>query len=248
MSQKSVLITGANGAIGMALCRVFAHEGYRVIATDRNNARVGLKNDAFVSIDLDQFCYDSRTRDASLAAIRKAIMGTDFTAIINNAALQVVKQAEQLALDEWVETLNVNLLSPFLLIQSLLPELEATQGAVVNISSIHAKLTKPGFAAYATSKAAMEGLTRSLAVEWGARIRVNGISPAAISTPMLAAGFEGSSVNMQQLEAMHPTGTIGQPDEVAKLALYLVSDTIKFMNGTTVEINGGIGCRLHDPA
>lgn len=245
--MRSVLITGAGGGIGVALCREFTRAGYRVIATDVMADAPKLMCDTYVSIDLDKMCRDAVFRDEAMAAVRSAVEGGKLAAIVNNAALQVVKPVDALTADEWAATFNVNVIAPFLLVQGLLPELEAGQGCVVNVSSIHAKLTKPEFAAYATSKAAMDGLTRSLAVEIGGRVRVNSIAPAAISTPMLMAGFEGREAEFGLLGAMHPTGKIGRPEDIAELALYLVTDAPPFLNGATLTIDGGIGARLHDP-
>lgn len=245
--MRCAFITGANGGIGMALCHAFSCEGYRVIASDLLPASRDLVCDAFIQLDLDKVCRDPDVRSAAIAAIYNATNGASLNVVINNAALQVVKSVEQLTVDDWAATFNVNTLAPFLLVQGLSSGLAAAKGSVVNISSIHAKLTKPGFAAYATSKAAMDGLTRSLAVELGGHVRVNAISPAAISTPMLLGGFEGRNAEFQMLSGMHPTGEIGNPIEVAALALYLASDSAKFINGATFAIDGGIGARLHDP-
>jgi len=128
-----------------------------------------------------------------------------------------------------------------------LEKLKVSKGSVVNITSIHAALTKPGFSTYAMSKAAMDGMTRSLAVELGRDVRINAIAPAAISTPLLEAGFENRLDEFKQLADMHPTGKIGTPADVASLALYLVSEEAAFINGSILGLDGGIRGRLHDP-
>ena len=138
-------------------------------------------------------------------------------------------------------------MAPFFLSQAFLSDLERNEGAIVNISSIHEKLTKPEFIAYATSKAALSGLTRTMAVDLGARIRVNAICPAAISTPMLKAGFEGRPDAFSELENAHPSGRIGAPEEVAKVAHWLVVDAPNFLTGSCLGLDGGISGRLHDP-
>src|SRR3546814_5507046 len=105
---------------------------------------------------------------------------------------------------------------------------------VLNIRSIHARLTKPGFAAYATSKAALSGLTRAMAVELGSRVRVNAIEPAAIATPMLRAGFADNENGYRQLNDLHPSGNIGSPDELAQLARLLIASDNNFLNGAEI--------------
>jgi NAD(P)-dependent dehydrogenase (short-subunit alcohol dehydrogenase family) len=125
--------------------------------------------------------------------------------------------------------------------------LEKAKGSVVNIASIHAVATKPGFVCYATSKAALVGMTRALAVDLGPRVRINAINPAATATPMLLAGFEGKAKQFEELSKMHPLERIAQPWEVAKTAIYLASDDASFITGSVLHIDGGIGGRLHDP-
>lgn len=101
--------------------------------------------------------------------------------------------------------------------------------------------------AYATSKAALAGLTRALAVDLGGRVRVNAIAPAAISTPMLEAGFEGRPESRAELDRFHPAGRIGRPDEVARAAVWLASEESGFLTGATLAVDGALGVRLHDP-
>ena len=245
--NRSVLVTGVSGGIGVAMCRAFSKEGYRVIGIDRTGPSTDMVPDAFIDMDLDVLCRDPEMRDQAFAQIREQVGNVPLHAIINNAAVQVKKSASKLTVADWTLTFHVNLLAPFLLVQGLLPDLEASQGAVVNISSIHAHHTKHGFIAYATSKAALDGLTNSLAVELGSRVRINAIAPGAIGTPMLMAGFEGRTSQMESLSAMHPVGRIGEPEDVARLALYLVSDSAAFVNGATFALDGGIRGRLHDP-
>ena len=90
-------------------------------------------------------------------------------------------------------------------------------------------------------------MTKATAVEFGNKIRVNSISPAAISTQMLKDGFIGRSNKYVELNKMHPVGRIGKPNEVAELCFFLSSEKAKFINGANFEIDGGIGSRLHDP-
>jgi NAD(P)-dependent dehydrogenase (short-subunit alcohol dehydrogenase family) len=127
-------------------------------------------------------------------------------------------------------------------------ELAANAGSFLAISSIHERLTKPGFVAYATSKAALSGMVRAMAVELGGTVRCNAICPAAIATPMLVAGFEGRPDALAALNAYHPVGRLGQPEEVAAAAVYACSDAAGFLNGSCIDLSGGISGRLHDPA
>lgn len=247
MTGLAAIITGAAGGIGHALCRAFVEVGYYVVGSDQSEPGEVMPNYSHVPVDLNRFCTDEELRAAAISRIREALGSRKLGVLINNAALQIVKPAEQLTVEDWTRTLNVNLVAPFLLTQAFLPELEAAKGSVINIGSIHAVLTKPEFAAYATSKSALSGLTRSLAVELGRRIRVNAICPAAIATPMLLEGFAGKDRALAELEGMHPVRRIGDPAEVAALALFLASDAARFINGAEIGLDGGIRARLHDP-
>jgi NAD(P)-dependent dehydrogenase (short-subunit alcohol dehydrogenase family) len=143
--------------------------------------------------------------------------------------------------------MKVNAIVPFMLTKSFLPELKQASGSVVNIGSVHAQATKPGFIAYTTSKAALHGLTRALAVDLGPGVRINTLAPAATATEMLKAGFEGNPVGYGALEKVHPAGRIAEPEEIARIALFLVSEDAEFITGATLFADGGILSRLHDP-
>jgi NAD(P)-dependent dehydrogenase (short-subunit alcohol dehydrogenase family) len=245
LTDRAAIITGAAGAIGQALVLAFRNAGYRTVAVDVS--KVHLDADAVLSIDLDRYSREESYRQYSNAGLVEAVQSSSLHVLINNAAVQIVAEVAALSASDWQRTLNVNLLAPFLLTQALLERLASAGGSVVNISSIHATLTKPGFVCYATSKAALAGLTRSMAVEIGARVRVNAICPAAISTPMLRQGFSAHPEAFAALAAMHPLGRIGEPEEVAHAALYLASEEAGFVNGALLDLDGGIGGRLHDP-
>jgi NAD(P)-dependent dehydrogenase (short-subunit alcohol dehydrogenase family) len=167
--------------------------------------------------------------------------------LVNNAASQILNRTDDIRISDWDETLQTNLIAPFLFAQLLLPEIERAKGSVINIASIHSVATKPGFVCYATSKAALVGMTRALAVDLGPRVRVNAINPAATATPMLLAGFEGRSEEFDELAKKHPLERIAQPWEVSKTAIFLASPDAAFITGACLHIDGGIGGRLHDP-
>lgn len=247
MSPRAALITGANGGIGQALCAGFRDADWRVVGTDRADEAVVAGID-YLPADLARLCRDDPYRGEIMARITALLPDGALGVLVNNAALQVVGPAESLTAAQWHDTLDTNVVAPFLLVRDLLPALRAGAGSVVNIGSIHAHLTKPAFSAYATSKAAIAGLTRALAVELGGQVRINAIEPAAIATPMLLAGFAGNDSGFAALERYHPSGTIGTPDAVARAALFLAGDGSAFLNGVVMGLDGGIAARLHDPA
>lgn len=242
---KSVLITGANGGIGKALCQVFADAGYFVIASDQVTGDCAC--DVFIQANIETLCIDPEYRANIFAQVRGYLSEQGLVALVNNAAVQILGKTEEIQVEQWRRTLDTNLIAPFLLVQGLLPELKKAKGSVVNISSVHAISTKPGFVCYATSKSALVGMTKAMAVDLGADLRINAICPGATATPMLLAGFEGKEEEFQQLSNMHPLGRIAQPEEIANVALFLVSQEASFITGASLSVDGGIGSRLHDP-
>lgn len=236
----AAIITGSGGAIGSAMVTVFREAGYFVVGVDRHASP---EADASVLLDLAALA----TAEDDGARIMNAVGERPLKVLINNAAVQVLGPVEALSVVDFRRTLDVNVTAAYSLIRLCLERLAAAGGSVINIGSIHARLTKPEFSAYATSKGAIETLTRALAVELGARVRINAISPAAIDTPMLRAGFGESSEAHPAVAAYHPAGRIGTSAEVARLALFMVGDEAPFLNGAVVELGGGISGRLHDP-
>ena len=243
--MKTALITGAAGGIGQALCLAFRRAGYRVIGTDCKP--VVEDCDVFIAADLEAMVRDERVAREGIDSIRAVLEKGSLHVLVNNAALQIKKPAADLSVRDWQRSLDTNVVAPFALIQGLLPELKRARGSVVNIASVHAQLTKPGFTAYATSKAALVGMTRSLAVDLAGSVRVNCINPAATETPMLVAGFEGREEELSQLGQCHPLGRIADPREIARVAVFLASEDASFVNGAALDVDGGIGARLHDP-
>lgn len=249
MAEKppKVVITGAAGGIGRALVKQFETAGYGVIATDLVERPADLTCFAYLQVDLARTVEDERYASEVFVELRAALDGAVLKALINNAAVQRLGGVESLRRDSWHDSLNVNLLAPFVWTQALLRELERSSGCVVNVSSVHARLTKAGFVAYATSKAALSGLTRAMAVDLGSRVRINAIEPAAIDTPMLRAGFVARDCAFGQLAEAHPIGRIGRTDEVAACALALVNGSAEFLHGACIALDGGISARLMDP-
>lgn len=249
-SNVYALITGVSGGIGGALAKAFHAKGYQVIGLDQgpiSDSEVAEKC-TFVQADLRKV-FDDETYAQSLFAAIRAVLGNGaLSVLVNNAAVQILGRTETVSREDWQQTLGVNVLAPFVLVQAFLNELESARGSVINISSIHSSLSKPDFLAYATSKAALSAMTRNLALDLGGRVRVNAIEPAAIETEMLKAGFVGKSEQYAKLEQCHPSNRIGQPEEVARLAVLLADKDIDFVNGAIIKIDGAISSRLFDSA
>ena len=253
------LVTGALGAIGVEITNTLVNCGWQVIATDHPSVVKSVPCDwvsaevrgsvSLIPLDLAEVATSSSSL-AEFVQHVSSITGatTPLSALIHNAATQRLAPFCDLTAQDWQDSLIVNTIAPALISREFLADLMHQRGSIVHIGSVHSQLTKPGFAAYATSKAALAGLTRAMAVELGAQIRVNAIEPAAIATPMLDAGFVDAPDLKLDLEACHPTLSIGTPADVARAVLFLLDPANRFLNGCVLPLGGGIHSRLHDPA
>lgn len=246
--KNVVIITGAAGGIGSSLCKNFHDNDWFVIGTGKSKPEDVSPYDAFISADLNAFATKPAALNKFIKNVHEVAGERPIKSLINNAAAQVLGPTDKLDPEDFILSFNVNVLAPFILTQALLSHLKMSKGNVLNIGSVHAQATKPGFVFYATTKTAIHGLTRALAVDLGPHIRVNTLAPAATDTPMLKAGFEGQDEAYAALAAAHPLKRISDVDEVAKAALYLCSDKASFMTGSTIYSDGGVLSRLHDSA
>jgi NAD(P)-dependent dehydrogenase (short-subunit alcohol dehydrogenase family) len=250
--RRSVLITGAAGGIGSGLVEALTAAGWAVVGSDHPGVlpSTDLRERclAWIPADLVALSQGGNPLENFRCAVLDATETCPSLSVVHNAAVQRFAKFEQLSTADWYETMATNLLAPVAINRALLPQLQHHQGSIVHIGSIHSQLTKPGFTAYATSKAALAGLTRAMAVELGGTVRVNAIEPAAIATPMLEAGFAQSPELKAQLESFHPSQSIGTPADVARSVLFLLDPLNTFANGCVLSLGGGIHSRLHDPA
>ena len=241
------VVTGTSGAIGKSIAERFFQAGYLVCGIDWVEVDDG-NIDLFIKEDLQNFVSNSQAQEALLSKIRDWAGDDTLDALINNAAYQFVSQCHPIPVNELVKSYNINAIAPYLLTTNLACQMTQGTGSVVNIGSIHSRLTKPGFLAYAATKAALATITRGLALDYADRIRVNCIEPASIQTPMLLDGFKDSPEKLRTLQAFHPQQRIGTPAEVAELAFQISSGKLRFLHGSCIDMSGGIACRLHDPA
>ena len=247
--RKFALVTGSSGNIGRAIVDTFLDDNCYVLGIDKKPSKRFDKNYNEIEVDLINFGQEENYRKKILTQIKKhQPKKVDNFYLINNAAVQILGEIENLSFNDWNDSLIVNSMAPFFLVQGLVEQLKMSKGTVVNISSIHSKLTKPNFSCYAASKSALESLTRSLAIELSSYgISVNAVSPAAIETEMLLKGFEKNPDKYERLKDHHPTKTIGSSHELAKFIKLICDNQSNFLTGAVLEFNGGIGGVLSDP-
>ena len=242
--MKSVIVTGARGGIGRVVCEHFHNANYNVIGVDKE--RIRNAQYSTVQFDITNIMNIPEDAERFYKSIEDISDGS-VCAIINNAAIQIIKPFSEINITDWLKTFEINLFAPFFLVQRFMRTLEQNRGSVVNISSIHSRLTKKNFSEYSTSKAALVGMTRALALDLAPSIRVNSIIPAATDTPMLRDGFIDNPELFDELATYHPLKRIAKPIEVADVALFLCEDRSSFITGSSIWVDGGIGGVLSDP-
>jgi len=226
---KLIVVTGAGRGQGHAEAKRLAEEGATVVACDLEAPTHG---GTILGHQLD--VADRRSWEALSRRIETEL-GGHVHGLINNAGVTSRVRLADVELEEWNRVLAVNLTGPMLGIKTLLP-LMPEGASVVNVGSI-AGLTGHYTAAYTASKWGLRGLTRTAATELGARgIRVNAVHPGYIHTPMTASAPEAFyQANME----VTPLRRGGQPDEVAELMVFLISDESRFISGADIPIDGG---------
>jgi 3-oxoacyl-[acyl-carrier protein] reductase len=245
VSGRSVFITGAAIGIGAACARAFASDGYRVVLSDiladegketASQIRSAGGDAEFVELDV---------RDTG--QVNAAIHDTErdgFDVVVANAGIARKKPFVDLDDSGWMETIDTNLNGSMRVLRAALPGmLERGSGSMVVLSSISGiAYGWDEHAHYSASKAGIIGLIRALAVEFGGRaIRVNGIAPGFIRTAQsLSEEHSLGEAGLSAAVATIPLGRIGEPDEVADVALFLASDAARYVSGQVLVVDGGL--------
>lgn len=241
--DKVVVVTGAAGGIGAAICARFGAEGARVVVADVNAPGAEATRAALVAAGADArvFVSDIAGRDGCLALIGDVIAEEGrIDVLCNNAGINRRGALLSLTPEDWRLSFAVNIDAMFHLCQAALPHMIAQGGAaIVNTASQWGLHPAPNHIAYNVTKAAVASFTQNLARDYApAKIRVNAVCPGEIHTPMLEAGMARSGRTVADLDRLVPFGRIGRPEEVAALVAFLASDEAAFMCGSLVEITG----------
>ena len=230
--MKTAVVTGGASGIGAAIADRLRSDGLQVAIIDLHPGEEKFSYAADVA--------DRGAIDAALDEIRDEL--GPVTVLVNAAGLDRFKRFIDLTFDEWQKVIDVNLNGTFHCVQAVLPDmLEAGWGRIVNISSSSTHSGQPFMAPYVAAKSAVNGLTKSLALEYGPHgITVNAVPPGFIDTPMLRKaeqrGFLGDTE--KQIEAT-PVRRMGRPEDIAAACSFFISDDASYITGQILGVNGG---------
>ncbi len=246
LANEVVFITGAGSGIGLAMARAFAANGARLALLDINGPRLELARDELLSLfpqmALEIYIApvnDERAVQAAVAAAEAAFGRIDI--LLNNAGISMNQPTLELSGADWRKAIDVNLNGVFYCAQAAARGMvERRRGIILNTSSMYGVVAAPERAAYCTSKAAVAMLTKVMAVEWGKLgIRVNAIAPGYIKTDLVDELVAAGRMDTDALIRRTPVGRLGEPQEIASLALFLASEHASFINGHVIVADGG---------
>lgn len=242
--QRIVVITGAGRGLGLGLARRFGQAGAQVILAELD-AVLGQQATAelqsagisahFAPLDV----RDPAQSRALVAAVVNAHGRLDVW--VNNAGVSTIAPAETLAPAQWDDLLAVNLSGAFYCAQAAGQQMLAQgKGVIINMASVTGLLHIEGRTAYSVSKAGVVALTEALGIEWANRgVRVVGIAPGVVATPMAQAVFDTGVASQATYERRTPMHRLGSVDEIAEAALFLASDEAAYITAETLRVDGG---------
>ena len=241
LDGRRAIVTGAASGIGRASAELFAMEGAKVLAVDLPGTTLDLQTSGVVNL-----AADLTWADAPATIVDRAIAefgGIDI--LFNNAGIGAASAVSEMSDDAWDHVQNVNLKAAFRLCRAAIPHLVASPaGRIINTASVMAEGTDYGLAAYCASKAGVVGLTRTLALELGRKgVTANAIMPGAIYTGMTRRNFEDPKI-AEVWEKKAALKRLGQPIDIARVALFLASDDAAFVTGKAIAADGGLTLRV----
>jgi 3-oxoacyl-[acyl-carrier protein] reductase len=244
LKGKTAIVTGASKGIGAGIAKGFGAAGAKIVvnyASDKAGAEkavaeIKARGGEAVAVQADMSKAAEVTRLFDEAA--KAFGRLDV--LVNNAGIYQFAPLEEVTEEQYQRQFSVNVLGPILATREALKHFGPEGGSVINVSSVASTAAYPTTSVYSATKAALDSLTRSLAAELGPRkIRVNAIHPGGTETEGVhSAGIIGSEFE-QQMVAGTPLGRLGQPEDIAKVALFLASDAASWVTGAVILASGG---------
>ena len=251
---KVAVVTGAATGIGGATALAFGKEGAAVVLTDVNETALAERLEEIkaaggrgLAVVADASLESDALRSANEAAA--TFGGIDY--LVASAGIQTYGTVVDTSEDTWDRTLAVNAKGVYLAAKHCIPEMvKRGGGAIVTVASVQGLFSQPNVAAYAASKGAVIAMTRTMAIDHaGDNIRANSLCPGSVDTPMLRASAKlfneaDPESALREWGGLHTLGRIAQPEEMAKVALFLCSDEASFVTGASIVADGGLTIRL----
>ena len=239
LKNKNIILTGSTGGIGMSILEKLVNSGANVIATGTNEEKLKSITTKFANVITKKFDISNHQEIEKFIDDCYDDLDKKIDVIINNAGITKDNLSIRMNKNEWDQVLNINLTSTFLLSKCVIRKMiKANEGKIINITSIVAHTGNLGQSNYSASKAAVLGMSKSLALEYAKKnIKVNCISPGFITSNMT------DKINEKQKETMMskiPLARFGNPSDVANTALFLCSDLSNYITGETIHVNGGM--------
>ena len=235
LKDKIAIITGGAKGIGECTAKLFAEEGAKVIACDMAKPSYNYENVEFYSLDVT----DSAGCEVFFEYTKEKYAKIDI--LVNNAGITRDALTRKMTDEQWGEVINVNLNAIFFLTRHIGPFMQAAGGgSIINISSVVGEFGNIGQANYAATKSALFGLTKTWAKEFamkGGNVRVNSIAPGYVMTDILRTVPQDL---LDKFATYTMLGRLGQPEEIAKTALFLASDDSSYLTGQNISVNGGM--------
>lgn len=243
--MKTALITGGAKGIGLAISQELIQDSWNVVVTGRDasaisSAVAGLSSGPGKAVGKVMDVRDRNSIDAVLAEIRNEFESLD--SLINCAGVIIREESEVLSEADWETVIDTDLSGVFRCSQSAFADLEKSKGAtIVNVGSIAGSVGIAGRAGYTAAKAGLEGITRTLGLEWANRdIRVNAVAPGWTRTEMVAGGIKDGRLSEAALTARIPQQRLAEPREIATVVKFLMSSDSSYITGQTITVDGGI--------
>jgi 2-keto-3-deoxy-L-fuconate dehydrogenase len=241
LDGRRALVTGGASGIGEQTVRTLAHAGAEVLIADLN---IEAANKLAVEVGNGSAGVEIDVSD--LVSVKAAFHSIDrLDYLVNNAGIGLVGSIEDTSPEDWSRVMRINVDGPFHVTKAAMPKLLASpHGAIVNIGSVAGLVGVKQRYAYCVSKGAIVAMTRQLAADYSGKLRVNCICPGTVDTPFVEGYLEKyhkheKAEMREQLNARQPIGRLGKPSEIAHMVLYLCSDEAEFVQGATLEIDGG---------
>lgn len=236
LENKVAIVTGGAAGIGASMCKLFAHEGAKVIAVDMaDSPNYEAENVEFYKLNVTDTLGCKALCEYAMDKYGKVDI------LVNNAGITRDSMTKKMTDEMWDLVIDVNLKGVFNLTRYIGPQMEKQgAGSIVNISSVVGVFGNIGQANYAASKAGVIGMTKTWAKEFarkGAAVRVNAIAPGYVMTDILKTVPQNLLDEFAHLTML---GRLGKPEEIAKTALFLVSDDASYITGQTINVNGGM--------